>query len=122
MTIMINYLCVLLLLISINLHAEVWYQIGYKDTELECPDVIEITKQHYVISNECYGQEVDEYRIETGALTLSNRLITFSNREVLSRSFLQGLSNTLSLDIKQGASGEVQILQGQNQFNFIIIN
>ncbi len=121
MTIMINYLSVLLLFISVNLHAEVWYQIGYKDTELECPDVIEITKQHYVISNECYGHEQDDYQIERGLLTLSNRRITFSNRDVLSRSFLQGVSNTLSLDIKQGTSGVVQLRQGQNLFNFLVI-
>jgi len=107
---------------SVNLNAEIWYQIGRGNTELECPDVIEIMIENYVISNECYGQEADDYRIETGVLTISNRLITFSKRDVLSRSFLQGLSNTLSLDMKQGTSGELQLRQGQNQFNFIIIN
>lgn len=119
---MFKCLSSLFFLISFNVYADVWYQIGYNNTELECPDVIEIKGQRYVISNECYGHQKSNFQIESGFLVHNQFLITFSERQITSRSFLQGLSKSLSLDIEQLASGEVRLRQGLNQFHFIVID
>lgn len=110
-----------LLSLSTNLLAQTWFQISEKEIELECPDVLTFDHDRYEISNVCYGQERQNYQLETGKYQQDDRKIRFYQRQQVSRSFLQSLSEDLTLTYTKKQTGEIILEYHQQKFIFIVL-
>lgn len=102
--------------------AQTWYQIGQDSLEYACPDLIEISGKNYEIRNECYGNQNDNYRLETGQVVLTKNHLRFYNREIALRSFIQDRSTQVILGFKRLAGDEIQLQLGQQRYAFIVLD
>lgn len=116
---MSKILAVFILAISIWANAQTWIQHG---DDIECPDVLNIQGESYIIFNDCYGFDPKEPIIETGKIAWEGDYISFLYRKVRQRSFLQGDAKSQKLKVLKNNGSELHLQDESRVFKFKISN
>ncbi len=102
-------------LLSFSANAETWIQY---DEKIECPDVLELSGNNFIIFNDCYGLDPKEPIIETGKVEIGNNYFFFSDRKIKQQSFLQENTKRQKLKVLLKTKDELKLQSGTKVFMF----
>ena len=84
--------------------------------------MLELDEHAYVIRNECYGKNKEEYILETGLFLIQEKTMVLKQRQIHSRSFIQGVSKTVVLNSHFSTSGEMRLEHRNNRYYFLAVD